>query len=120
MKFSDFLTFIGTIWFALFFIYIAWIFFLKRLVYKFFIYKRGIIAPAEVVYFQDSLVKVQYRPLCHIKLKFQTEQGQIITENVKVLIAKKDHDKYKVGRLINIKYDPKNLKNISILGELML
>lgn len=75
---------------------------------------------AEVVYFQDSLTKVQYRPLCYIKLKFQTEQGQIITENLKVLIAKQDQHKYKVGSVINIKYDPKNLKNISILGEVML
>ena len=44
---------------------------------------------AEVVYFQDSLAKVQYRPLCYIKLKFQTEQGQIITENLKVLMLSK-------------------------------
>ena len=75
---------------------------------------------AEGVYFQDSLAKVQYRPLCYIKLKFQTEQGQIITENLKVLIAKQDQHKYKVGSIINIKYDPKNLKNISILGEVMI
>jgi len=119
VKFSDFLTFIGIIWFTLFFIYIAWTFFLKSLVYKFFIYKRGIVTSAEVVYFQDSLVKVQYRPLCHIKLKFQAAQGQIITENLKVIIAKQNHDQYKVGNIINIKYDPQNLKNISILGELM-
>jgi len=120
VKFTDFLTFIGVVWFTLFFIYIAWTFFLKSLVYKFLIYKRGIITSAEILYFQDTLVKVQYRPLCHIKLKFEAEQGQIITENLKVIIAKKDHDKYKVGHLINIQYDPKNLKNISILGELML
>lgn len=75
---------------------------------------------AEVVYFQDSLAKVQYRPLCYIKLKFQTEQGEIMTQNLKVLIAKKNHDQYKVGSLIKIKYDPKNLKNISILGEVMV
>ncbi len=75
---------------------------------------------AKVIYFQDSLAKVQYRPLCYIKLKFQTEQGEIITENLKVLIAKKNHDQYKVGSLIKIKYDPKNLKNISILGEVMV
>jgi hypothetical protein len=37
-----------------------------------------------------------------------------------VIIRKKDHDKYKVGKIINIKYDPKNLKNISILGQIML
>ena len=48
---------------------------------------------AEVVYFQDSLAKVQYRPLCYIKLKFQTEQGEIITENLKVLIAKQNPKK---------------------------
>lgn len=108
------------VWFSLFFIYIVWIFFLKSLVHKFLIYKRGIITSAEVVYFQDSLAKVQYRPLCYIKLKFQTEQGQIITENIKVLVAKKNHHKYKVGSIIYIKYDPKNLKNISILGEVML
>lgn len=75
---------------------------------------------AKVVYFQDSLAKVQYRPLCYVKLKFQTEQGQVITENLKVLIAKQDQHKYKVGSIINIKYDPKNLKNISILGEVMI
>lgn len=75
---------------------------------------------AEVVYFQDSLAKVQYRPLCYIKLKFQTEQSQIMTENLKVLIGEKNHHKYKVGSIINIKYDSKNLKNISILGEIML
>lgn len=75
---------------------------------------------AEIIYFQDSLAKVQYLPLCYIKLKFQTEQGQIITENLKVLVAKQNHHKYKVGSIINIKYDPKNLKNISILGEVML
>ncbi|KRI52071.1 DUF3592 domain-containing protein [Acinetobacter pittii] len=120
MKFSDFLTFIGMVWFSLFFIYIAWTFFLKSLVHKFLIYRRGIITSAEVVYFQDSLAMVQYRPLCYIKLKFQTEQGQIITENIKVLVAKQNHHKYKVGSIINIKYDPKNLKNISILGEVML
>lgn len=108
------------VWFSLFFIYIAWTFFLKNLVHKFLIYSRGIITSAEVVYFQDSLAKVQYRPLCYIKLKFQTEQGQIITENIKVLVAKQNHHKYKVGSIINIKYDPKNLKNISILGEVML
>ena len=120
MNFSNFLTFIGVIWFSLFFLYIAWIFFLKSLVYKFLIYKRGMITSAEVVYFQDSLVKVQYRPLCHIKLKFQAEQGQIMTENLKVLVAQQNHHKYKVGSIINIKYDPKNLKNISILGEVMI
>ncbi len=120
MKFSDFWTFIGVIWFTLFFIYIAWTFFLKSLVHKFLIYKRGIITSAEVVYFQDSLVKVQYPPLCHIKLKFQAEQDQIMTENLKVLIAKQNHDQYKVGSIIKIKYDPQNLKNISILGEVML
>lgn len=108
------------VWFSLFFLYIAWVFFLKSLVHKFLIYRRGIITPAEVVYFQDSLAKVQYRPLCYIKLKFQTEQGQIITENIKVLVAKQNHHKYKVGSIINIKYNPKNLKNISILGEVML
>lgn len=75
---------------------------------------------AEVVYFQDSLAKLQYRPLCYVKLKIQTEQGQVITENLKVLIAKQDHYKYKVGSIINIKYDPKNLKTISILGEVMI
>ncbi|MCU4456329.1 hypothetical protein KTH94_06405 [Acinetobacter pittii] len=37
-----------------------------------------------------------------------------------VLIAKQDQHKYKVGSIIKIKYDPKNLKNISILGEVML
>lgn len=63
---------------------------------------------------------MQYRPLCYVKLKFQTEQGQVITENLKVLIAKQDQHKYKVGSIINIKYDPKNLKNISILGEVMI
>ena len=108
------------VWFSLFFIYIAWTFFLKSLVHKFLIYRRGIITSAEVLYFQDSLAKVQYRPLCYIKLKFQTEQGQVITENLKVLIGKQDHYKYKVGNIINIKYDPKNLKNISILGEVMI
>lgn len=120
MKFSDFLTFIGVVWFSLFFTYIAWTFFLKSLVHKFFIYKRGIITSAEVAYFQDSLVKVQYRPVCHIKLKFQAEQGQIITENLKVIIPKQNHDQYKIGSIIKIKYDPKNLKNISILGEVMV
>lgn len=120
MKFSDFLTFIGMVWFSLFFIYIAWTFFLKSLIHKFLIYRRGIITSAEVIYFQDSLAKVQYRPLCYIKLKLKTEQGQIITENIKVLMAKKNHHKYKVGSIINIKYDPKNLKNISILGEVMI
>jgi hypothetical protein len=120
VKFSDFLTFIGMAWFSLFFLYIAWVFFLKSLVHKFLIYRRGIMTSAEVVYFQDSLAKVQYRPLCYIKLKFQTEQGQIMTENLKLLIAKQNHHKYKVGSIINIKYDPKNLKNISILGEVML
>lgn len=108
------------VWFSLFFIYIVWIFFLKSLVHKFLIYRRGIITSAEVVYFQDSLAKVQYRPLCYFKLKFQSEQGQIITENLKVLIAKQDHYKYKLGSIIKIKYDPKNLKNISILGEVMI
>lgn len=120
MKFSDFLSFIGTVWFSLLFIYIAWIFFLKSQVQRFLIYKRGKFASAEVVYFQDSLAKVQYRPLCYVKLKFQTEQGQVITENLKVLIAKQDQHKYKVGSIIKIKYDPKNLKNISILGEVMI
>ncbi|WP_111854764.1 DUF3592 domain-containing protein [Acinetobacter oleivorans] len=120
MKFSDFLTFIGIAWFSLFFAYIAWAFFLKSLVHKFLIYKRGMITYAEIMYFQDSLAKVQYRPLCYIKLKFQTEQGEIITENLKVLIAKQNHDQYKVGSIIKIKYDPKNLKNISILGEVMV
>ncbi|OBA11004.1 hypothetical protein A9988_14485 [Acinetobacter calcoaceticus] len=120
MKFSDFLTFIGTVWFSLFFIYIAWIFFLKSQVQRFLIYKRGKMTSAEVVYFQDSLAKVQYRPLCYVKLKFQTEQGQVLTENLKVLIAKQDQHKYKVGSVINIKYDPKNFKNISILGEVMI
>jgi len=43
-----------------------------------------------------------------------------MTENLKVIIAKKNHDKYKVGSIIKIKYDPKNLNNISILGEVML
>jgi len=43
-----------------------------------------------------------------------------MTENLKVIIAKKDLVKYKVGSTINIKYDPKNLNNISILGEVML
>ncbi len=95
-------------------------FFLKSQVQRFLIYKRGKIASAEVVYFQDSLAKVQYRPLCYVKLKFQTKQGQVITENLKVLISKQDHYKYKVGSIINIKYDPKNLKNISILGEVMI
>ncbi|OOS68229.1 hypothetical protein BTG60_04505, partial [Acinetobacter pittii] len=84
MKFSDFLTFIGTVWFSLLFIYITWTFFLKSQVQRFLIYKRGKMTSAEVVYFQDSLAKVQYRPLCYIKLKFQTEQGQVITENLKV------------------------------------
>ncbi|WP_050675750.1 DUF3592 domain-containing protein [Acinetobacter sp. 1542444] len=120
MKFSDFFTFIGVVWFSLFFTYIVWTFFLKSQVQRFLIYKRGKMTSAEVVYFQDSLAKVQYRPLCYIKLKFQTEQGQIITENLKVLIAKQDQHKYKVGSIINIKYDPKNLKNISILGEVMI
>lgn len=42
-----------------------------------------------------------------------------MTENLKVIIAKKNQDKYKVGSIIKIKYDPQNLKNISILGEVM-
>lgn len=43
-----------------------------------------------------------------------------MTENLKVLIAKQNHDQYKVGSIIKIKYAPQNLKNISILGEVML
>ena len=39
-----------------------------------------------------------------------------MTENLKVLVAKQNHDQYKVGSIIKIKYDPKNLKNILILG----
>ncbi|RSN88400.1 hypothetical protein EA766_16110 [Acinetobacter pittii] len=101
MKFSDFLTFIGTVWFSLLFIYIAWIFFLKSQVQRFLIYKRGKFASAEVVYFQDSLAKVQYRPLCYVKLKFQTEQGQVITENLKVANSNMRCDSFKSHMIIN-------------------
>jgi hypothetical protein len=120
VTFSNFFTIIVALWLILLFTYFAWTFFLKSLFYRICIYKRGLATTAEVVYFQDSLIKVQYQPLCHIRLKFQTEDGQVKTENLKVIIRKKDHDKYKVGKIINIKYDPKNLKNISILGQIML
>lgn len=96
--------------------YFHWEFIIKPIYAKVCIVNRGITTTAEVLYFIDTLVKVQNRPLIHLVLQFDMNGSTRKTNKLKILIKKQDLVKYKIGANILIKYDPKNLKNIEVLS----
>ncbi|MFC4953266.1 DUF3592 domain-containing protein [Acinetobacter puyangensis] len=116
MTISKLLFIIFALWFTLFLAYFWWKVALKGWVYKFFLYRRGIVTTAEITYFLDSLIKVQYRAMFYVKLKFHTATQEVNTDNIKIFLSKNEIHRYRVGQKVKIKYDPKNLKNISIIG----
>ncbi|MCH4248604.1 MAG: DUF3592 domain-containing protein [Acinetobacter populi] len=105
-------------WLVLLLAYFWWKVALKGWVYKFFLYRRGIVTTAEITYFLDSLIKVQYRAMFYVKLKFHTATQEVNTDNIKIFLSKNEIHRYRVGQKVKIKYDPANLKNILIVDIL--
>lgn len=96
--------------------YLLWILCLKNFYHHLCLVKRGVQTTAEITYFLDSLIKVQYRPMFYIKLHFYINEHEVITDRIKMLIKKNEVAQYVVGKKVTIKYDPKNMNNVAILS----
>ncbi|ENV73620.1 hypothetical protein F946_01132 [Acinetobacter johnsonii ANC 3681] len=93
-----------------------WKILLKDIYYKICRSIGGKETEAEIVYYLDSLIKVQYQPLFFMQLRFNIDGNETITDKFKVIMRKGDAAKYAVGKRVKIKYDLKNIENVIILN----
>lgn len=114
---SDFILGIASVFIFLLVVYVFWKILIKDVYYNICRLTRGVTVRADIIYLLDTLVKVQYRPMYMVQLRFYIGDAEVVTDQVKVLLTKKQAAQYSVGTTVTIKYDPKNINNLAIIAD---
>lgn len=114
---SNIVVAIAAVFIFLLVIYVFWKILIKDIYYNICRMTRGVVVHADITYLLDTLVKVQYRPMYIVQLRFYIADAEVITDQVKVLLSKKQAAQYTVGTKVKIKYDPRNINNLAIIAD---